>query len=409
MGGAVPIGYRVEDRKLVIDPDAAAKVRHIFNLYLEHRSVRDVRTACDHEGIVTALRTSRTGRISGGTSFSRGHLYWLLRNPIYTGKIKHYGQTYEGEHEPIIDKETWESVQKMLDGHAKQRRAPVNIRSQSHLLRGRLFDEAGEPLYATQASKQHRRYCYYTSKHLVTRKADSGMGWRLPANEFDMLIIDQLASLLRDPIKVMDLLMPGTGDGPEITQALDAAGAAAEVLTVTDNDARREMLDALLERVDLRVHGIVLNIRPSAIDPGDNERTRNIRPSDGDDACESITIEIPVQLSRRASGSRIVLANGIQNLGAPDPNLIRLVADAHRWNRMLAEGSHNSLRELAGQEQVDRSDIGRALNLAYLAPDIVEAFLDGQQPTGLTASKLKRMSQLPLDWSAQRKFLGFDT
>jgi site-specific DNA recombinase len=409
MGGAVPIGYRVEDRKLVIDPDAAKTVRNIFRLYLELDSVREVKAALDREGIVTAVRTSRSGNTSGGTSFSRGHLYWLLRNPIYAGKIKHYDQNYEGEHEPIIDVDTWESAQKMLDSHAKQRRAPVNIRSQSHLLRGQLFDEAGEPLYATQASKQHRRYCYYTSKHLVTRKADSSTGWRLPANEFDMLIIDQLASLLRDPIRVMDRLMPGMGDGCEVTQALDAAGAAADILGGSDNDARKTMLDALLERVDLREHGIVLHLRPSVIDQRISEPGRHVEPSEHGDIPKSTIIELPVQLSGRASGSRIVLANGMQNAGAPDPNLVQLVADAHRWNRMLAEGSHNSLRELAGQEQVDRSDIGRALNLAYLAPDIVEAFLDGQQPTGLTASKLKRMSQLPLDWSAQRKFLGFDT
>ena len=121
-----------------------------------------------------------------------------------------------------------------------------------------------------------------------------------------------------------------------------------------------------------------------------------------------MTVELPVQLTRRANGSRIVLADREQGTGGPDPNLIRLITDAHSWNRMVAEGEVASLRELSNRELLDRSDIGRTLNLAFLAPDIVEAILDGRQPAGLTARKLKRMSDLPLDWSEQRQVLGFE-
>ncbi|WP_109796101.1 recombinase family protein, partial [Minwuia thermotolerans] len=406
MGGAVPIGYRVEDRKLVIDAEAAATVRRIFQLYLGLGSVREVKAACDGQGIVTSIRTSRSGRRSGGDSFSRGHLYWLLRNPIYIGRVKHRGQTYKGEHEPIIDMAMWETVQAMLDGRAKRRRAQVNTPSPSHLLKGRLFDETGERLYATQAQKRGRRYSYYTSKHLVTRKAESSSGWRLPARELDRIIVDQIVALLRDPLRVMDLMIHGRSEDAAIAGILDVAIVVANVLAGDDDRARREMLESLLERVDLRDSCIVVHLRPSAIDFDTAGRKHSMVPGD-EDGDAAVAVELPVKLQRRGTGSRIILANGEQEVGGPDANLIRLIADAHRWNRMLAEGEVTSLQELARRDRVDRSDIGRTLNLAYLAPDIIEAILDGRQPAGLTAYSLSRMSALPLDWSEQRRALGF--
>ncbi|PJK28844.1 recombinase family protein, partial [Minwuia thermotolerans] len=406
MGGAVPIGYRVEDRKLVIDAEAAATVRRIFELYLGLGSVREVKAACDRQGIVTAVRTSRSGRRSGGVSFSRGHLYWLLRNPIYIGRVKHRGQTYEGEHEPIIDVATWEAVQKMLDGRAKHRRAQVNTPSPSHLFKGRLFDETGELLYATHAQKRGQRYFYYTSKHLVTRKGESSSGWRLPAPTLDRLIVDQLVALLRDPLRVMGLLVHEDDDSNEVTRTLDAANATADVLTGADRDTRLRMLAALLQRAELRENSIMVHLRPSAIDTGEVTRGQQIlAEEENDDA--TLAVELPVKLSRRGTGSRIILTGGEQEVGGPDANLIRLIADAHRWNRMLAEGEVASLRELARRERLDSSDVSRALNLACLAPDIIEAILDGRQPVGLTAKQLKRMNELPLEWQAQRKVLGF--
>ncbi|WP_281017528.1 MULTISPECIES: recombinase family protein [unclassified Minwuia] len=408
MGGAVPIGYRVEDRRLVIDPDAAATVRRIFGLYLNLGSVRDVKDACDRQGIVTATRTSRTGRTTGGTSFSRGHLYWLLRNPIYIGRMKHHGQTFDGQHEPIIDDAIWGAVQEMLDGRSNHRQVPVNVPSSSHLLKGRLFDDAGEPLYATQASKQGQRYFYYTSKHLVVRKADSSRGWRLPAPELDQLIIGQLVVMLRDPLRVMDLQAHCQDDSNAVTRTIDAASRAADILASADGIERRCMLDALLERVELRESGISLGLRPSAINGGSDPGGPGTGLSGDGDWTETVVVELSVQLSRRANGSRIVLGGGDQATNGPDPKLVQLVADAHRWNRMLAEGTVASLRELSDREQLDRSDIGRILNLAYLAPDIVEAILDGRQPVGLTVRKLRRMSELPLDWEAQRRMLGFE-
>jgi len=174
MGGGVPVGYCAEDRQLVVDEDQANLVRRIFALYLELGTVRAVQQVLDAEGIRTPRRTSKAGRHHGGRPFSRGNLYLILGNPIYIGRVRHRGEVFEGRHKAIIDRETWSRVQKQL---AEQARRPRDIGSgaSQHLLAGRLFDEEGQPLYATQASKQGRRYRYYTSKALVER-ADSSTG-----------------------------------------------------------------------------------------------------------------------------------------------------------------------------------------------------------------------------------------
>lgn len=208
------------------------------------------------------------------------------------------------------------------------------------------------------------------------------------------------------PLRVMDMMPDGRGDNVAITGLLDAARNVADTLAGDDDIARREILDALLDRVEIRESCIVVHLRPSTIFNGQEKEDQRAPVGDGNDDT-ILAVELPVKLRRRGTGTRITIAGDAPGAGQPDANLIGLIVDAHRWNRMLAEGEVGSLRQLAMRESRDTSDISRALNLAHLAPDIVEAILDGLQPAGLTASKLRRMRDLPLDWQAQRKALGF--
>jgi hypothetical protein len=111
MGGNVPLGYDADERTLVIAPAEAETVRRIFALYREYRCVRRVKDEADRLGLRTKRRTTANGAERGGTPFSRGHIYQLLSNPIYTGQIAHQGQAYPGQHPALIDDETWIAVQ----------------------------------------------------------------------------------------------------------------------------------------------------------------------------------------------------------------------------------------------------------------------------------------------------------
>jgi len=171
MGGTVPIGYDVIERRLVVNPAEAQTVREIHARYLVLGSVRRLKQELDARGIVSKLRVSKNGIRSGGKPFSRGALYELLSNPVYVGEIRHREERHPGQHQAIVDRELSDKVQLLLSQQAAHPRGePTN--AGENLLAGKLFDEAGERLYACGATKGQRRYRYYVSRSLVRNPAD---------------------------------------------------------------------------------------------------------------------------------------------------------------------------------------------------------------------------------------------
>ena len=168
MGGLPPLGYDVEDKKLVVNPDEAETVRTLFRLYLELGTVKKLAEESDRLGLVTKRRKRSGGRETGGQPFTRGHLYQLLTNPIYVGDVANKGDTYPGQHQGIIDRQTFDAVRRQLDNNASERRATTNAKAPS-LLTGFIYDEVGDRLCPTHANKKGRRYRYYISKRLMHR------------------------------------------------------------------------------------------------------------------------------------------------------------------------------------------------------------------------------------------------
>ena len=142
MGGVPPLGYQAQNRKLVIVASEAEIVRFIFRRYAELNSVRWLRDELEALSIQSKLRTSASGRVSGGKPFARGALYLMLQNRIYRGEIVHNQQFYLGEHEPIIGQPLWDAVQGQLAGNAAQHNDCGKTR-QPRLLAGTLFDGNG--------------------------------------------------------------------------------------------------------------------------------------------------------------------------------------------------------------------------------------------------------------------------
>ena len=162
MGGTVPLGYEVVDRKLVVVPEEASTVRTIFSEYLKVASVRDLTDRLRSLGIRSKLHHRKDGGTRGGVYFSRGGLHQLLRNEIYRGQVVHKGNVYVGEHPEIVDEELWNGVQKQLDEKAVDRKLGCNVREPS-LLAGLVVDEHRRPMTPSHANKGARRYRYYVT------------------------------------------------------------------------------------------------------------------------------------------------------------------------------------------------------------------------------------------------------
>ena len=138
MGGVVPLGYQVEDRALCIVEDHAEIVRSLFRRYLEAGSVVRLKQRLDAEGFRLPVRIDGAGGSTGGGLFSRGHVYKLLSNPIYVGRIAHKGQIYEGDHQPIVTLDLWDQVQQRLRDHLGAARTKRTRQSSDALLIGKL-------------------------------------------------------------------------------------------------------------------------------------------------------------------------------------------------------------------------------------------------------------------------------
>ena len=199
MGGVPPLGYRVEDRKLVVIDSEAEIVRSIFCCYVELGSVRLLKEECEARGIKSKSWTSASGRVIGGKPFSRGALYLILQNRTYRGEIVHKEQSHPGEHTPIIDQLLWEAVQAQLASNATERSSGNRTRQPS-LLAGLLFDADGNAMTPTHAVKNGMRYRYYVSRPLIAKdQSKSSTGLRIPAAEIERLVTSRVRQWLLDP------------------------------------------------------------------------------------------------------------------------------------------------------------------------------------------------------------------
>jgi site-specific DNA recombinase len=186
MGGVPPVGYKIEHRQLVVNKDEIKLARHIFDRYLALGNVRSLKAELDREGIKSPKRKSLTGKSYGGSSFSRGALYWVLKNPAYIGKISHKDKIHEGLHEGIIPFDTWERTQLRLKDQRVERTAQTKRR---YMLQGLVYDTEGT-LYSPTYTKRHdRQYCYYISQNLAqNHNHPHGIMSRLPAHEIETLV-----------------------------------------------------------------------------------------------------------------------------------------------------------------------------------------------------------------------------
>ena len=381
MGGVVPLGYRVENRALHVVEEHAAFVRDLFRRYLEIGSVVRLKAILDRENARSPLRTDGAGKTIGGRLISRGHLYKILSNPIYLGRLTHKGQAHDGLHEPIVDQETWDRVQLLLAEHA-QRRAG-NCQNSDALLAGKLFDDRGNRMSPSHAAKGGRRWRYYVSQAVLQgRKHEAGSVARAPALEIERRVAEA----------VRGASAASKGQGWHVHQPKASGGGAS-----TDSPAARPSdceatLRAAIERVVISRTTIEIELAEGMASDDQNRiliipwtppsphRRREIVQGEGD----SPSATRPMRTEARAL-------------------VIDALRDAHRWFDELTTGPHLTIESLAAREGKTERWVRRTISLAFLCPALVKAAIEGRLPRGFG---VKRLMDLPMAWPDQWSALG---
>ena len=333
-----------------------------------------------------------------------GHIYNLLSNPIYVGEIVHKGERYAGKHEAIIDRETWDGVQEQLSRNAVVRHRDSNAKALS-LLAGVLFDEDGNRMVPSHASKAGRRYRYYVSKPATGKSPHADTRWRLPAPMVEQNVLDGICGLLRDRLRLTEALRL-TG-GRMKGKLAEASRLGNRILEAGPADQRAILLD-VIKHIEIRRDRVSIILRTQTLramvshgEPDNEEAKTETRGE------EEFRLDLPVSFRRRGVEMKLVIADERKRLPAPDPKLIAAVAQGRHWFAQIRGGDAQSVRDLTERLGVNQGDVSRILPLGLLAPDIVEAILAGRQPTELTAARLKRVRDLPVSWAEQRRLLGF--
>ena len=392
MGRPVPLGYRLADRKLLIDAAEAATVRHIFERYLALGTGRALIEELRADGYRTKVRPQAGKPSRGGVPFGRGMLFALLSNRIYLGDVVHKGAVHPGEHPALFDQELWDAVQQQIGDNRVSRKERRNARIPS-LLAGLLRDAHGRRMSPAHAVKAGKRYRYY-STHSSELREDGPAACRLPAHDVEQAVVRRLGEFLKDRRSIGRL---GNTDARTSADAIDLASAAAVKLDTSYG--RRSMITSLVHEV--RVDDVQVS---STIDGA--ALLVMLRIDAAASAHPIILITAAVRI-RHGKDVKLVLAGDGNAAASQDRQLTDLLAEARAARDAVLASPTSTIKDIAGSIGQCRARLARLVRISWLAPEIVGAIVAGRHPANLTPRKLLT-TELPLRWDDQKAMLGFD-
>ena len=397
MGGPVPLGYEVDNRKLVINQKEADLVRHIYQRYLELPSVVELADELNRQGHRTKVQNRTSGPHKGGCIFRRGTLYHLLSNRIYLGQMTHKADYFPGEHPSIIPTELWEAVQNKFKANASGTSRRLKSQQPS-LLVGLVFDGEGRAMTPSHATKPGKRYRYYVTR---TDQLDDAPAWRVSAHDLERLVCDRLSEQLADQQFLCDLAEGASAEA--IQQVLAKADLAAATLRSGSASARHDLVNEVITRIDLSDDAIDLTLSKFAL-----ATAMGLEP-DQDMENKSMVLTLPATRVRHGHQLRLIIPapQSISIVQATrDEKLVALIAEAHHARQLILANPDRSIAAIAADHGRCRTRLGKLAALACIAPDIVTAIVEGRLPPTLTARTLQDID-LPLAWPDQRALLGF--
>jgi DNA invertase Pin-like site-specific DNA recombinase len=364
MGGRPPLGYDAVDHKLIINAEEAAVVRGVFTRYLELGSVMALKPDLEARGVRSKRWTTKAGELVGGADFSRGALYHLLANPVYRGAIRHRERLYRDAHPAIIDEALWSQAQAKLAANCPDHPETPHLAADV-LLHNLLFDDRGEAMRPLHTKRRGKRYRYYASAALKDGARPAGSLPRIAMGVLDAFVLERIEPLL------------SRGWRPDAPLEL-------------------RVHDALV-RLELGQDHVTMMVRNEAAASDPRVAEGDLKTTD-----LGVALAIGIRLKHRQGAVLIEAVGGQQQAGRVDRTLVRAICLARGWAKSLAAGEIASTKELARQSGLCNHYAARMMPLAWLAPDLVTAIMEGRQPRAICLGALVK-HPLPMDWDEQRR------
>lgn len=392
MGGNPPLGYDPMKRKLVINEAESKTVRMIFERYLVVQSVGRLAAELNALGVTTKAWVSESGRQMGGGVWYIGPLFHVLRNRVYVGEVVHKSKIYNGEHEPLLERDLFDRVQALLEKNRNGYKQKIATDSPG-VLSGLIFDDQGNAMTPQRSRKNGRPgNVYYVSQALLQHRRDkAGTLPRVAARKVEELLARKQHEIFGDP--------------------------GLTKVTPEDTDrAVREWQRARLRRVTVGKAMVVIEL-PLVVDGSDQEASirekveavaKSSRPNEKlnltDDAV-IVTLNIPLKTwGGRKSSQAWDRPDWTIAKAMPNKALIAALVQAHRMREMIVSGEATSMDDVVKATGIDRKQVRLTMRLSLLAPDIQQAIVEGRQLITHSHGALTD-EMLSLAWSAQRKQL----
>ncbi len=384
MGGNVPFGYNVDDRKLIVDPQDAETLRTIFQQYVEVGTITRLIARLKEKGVY------RTGRDGKPADFTRGGLQTLLVNPIYIGKIRHGKVLHNGQHEAIVDMALWDAVQTQFRINSQGLKWRERVTEPLALL-GKLYDAEMRRLVGSHTIKKGRRYRFYISETL-RREADS-TGWRLPAGIVEEKVNELIRLMLKDGVAITGAAHSADVDPVYIKGLIVQACDAASKWSLD------RLVEDVMGQVQIQTDQICLELKLDTLLP---------MAARSDTADITIRRQFPVILKRRGIEMRLIITPSDYRAPQVDQQLVSTIAKGHVWFDDWMHSRIKGYKDIVEREGISASYVGDVMKLAFLSPSIVEDIIQGRQPDGLMVSHLTKVEDMPLRWADQAEQYGWN-
>ncbi len=257
MGGSVPLGYRVENRALQIEPQEAELVQRIFEQFITEKSTTKIVKELNEQGIQTKRKKA----------FCKQSIYKILHNRTYIGEISHKGESFPAQHEGLIDSTTWEQTHAILsqDNRQRCRNTWENKNRNDFLLRGIAYTQDGDLLIPMATKKPNGKvYRYYVINKKIHKGAEAAQSWNYQAAMLEGAVTDKLLEYLRSESMVDKYWSEIQKINPSIDEPQAVVLILRHTASIWDQfftKMKTEIIHALIKRVVIKSNGVEVQMR----------------------------------------------------------------------------------------------------------------------------------------------------